>query len=105
MPVQNTSEKSVRDGELTPRGLTGRRRPVLRPPSLGAQPLIRLKAGQCRFCLVDAPRGRMDEALFCAAPVRSGPYCPAHRTRCVAPPAEDIDTLVAEIEAALKPQT
>jgi hypothetical protein len=71
---------------------------------LGPQPLVRLKAGQCRFCVVDAAKGQMDQALFCAAPARSGPYCPAHRARCAAPPADDIETLVAEIVAALKPQ-
>ena len=104
MSFQNTSEKSAARLERPPPPRTPGIAPVLRPELFGPRRLDKLAPGQCRFCLVDAPKGQMDRALFCAAPAERGPYCADHRARCLAPPPEDIDDIAAEIEAALQPQ-
>ncbi|MDB5453851.1 MAG: hypothetical protein JWO33_2429 [Caulobacteraceae bacterium] len=104
MSSQNTSEKSQPSESPMVDRWSRRTRPALRRPPHGPKPLLRLGPRECRFCILDAPEGQMDSALFCAAPAFDGAYCRAHRRRCLAPADHDLDALVAEIEAALRPR-
>ncbi len=47
--------------------------------------LAALGACACRWPIDDPGEGRMDRALFCAAPAAGDTYCPAHRALSRAP--------------------
>jgi hypothetical protein len=104
MSSQNTSEKSAASESPAADRWARRSRQTARRAPHCPKPLAQLGRGECRFCVVDAPEGQMDSALFCAAPASDGAYCRAHRRLCVAPADHDLDALVAEIEAAFRPR-
>jgi hypothetical protein len=92
MLIQISSKKTL---QAAPRATA----PVCPPPR--PKLLTELTRTQCRFCIADAPEGQMHRALFCAAPIESGPYCAEHYRRCRRPSADDAEALAAEIEAAI----
>lgn len=72
---------------------------VARPPRAAAPPLEQVTADalllrdlgpqMCRWGLNDPGRGRMDEALFCAAATGEGEvYCARHASRSIRPPEQ-----------------
>jgi len=65
--------------------------------------LADLRPRQCRYCVADAPKGDMDQALFCAAPARFGPYCAEHTAMTRRAEPFDLDAAWAEIRPFLRP--
>jgi hypothetical protein len=95
MSFQNASEKSPppisrpRQAEVAPVRFDHRPRP-----------LAVLGARQCRYCVQDTTKGRMDQALFCAAPTTHRAYCATHAELCRAAETIDVEALLVEIAIA-----